>query len=91
MKVITVLEMMNKCLQIALCIWNKEVRGQNANADSFQLWENTSTSGLMNMQSQKLVLFLKNFEIYKYLQKSLLLPCFTKKVLLKNIVIIWTL
>lgn len=79
MKVITVLEMMNKCLQIALCIWNKEVRGQNANADSFQLWENTSTSGLMNMQSQKLVLFLKKLWNLQISAKIITITMFYQK------------
>lgn len=77
--------MMNKCLQIALFIWDKEVLGQNANAESFQLWENTSTLGLLNMPIlvKPCWIFKKRWNLQISAKMIRLLPCFTEKYYLK--------
>lgn len=92
MKVITVLEMMNKCLQIALFIWDKEVHGQNANAESFQLWENTSTLELLNapMLVEPCCIFKKTLKFTNTCKNDKTITMFYRKILLTNIVIIRT-
>lgn len=77
--------MMNKCLQIALFIWDKEVHGQNTNAESFQLWENTSTLELLNapMLVESCCIFKKRWNLQTSAKMIKLLPCFTEKYYLQ--------